>query len=345
MALMQISDAPNLLSHNRRSIMCPKDQVFFNLLSFEQLWHTIESARPEEMRCVRKQERTFQLELLPGASHNGNARQTYYHVDNNFVAITTQGTCPSGLERKLTVPENSFSMMIMLAPIPSSCEMNWRIPSYQPACLMLTPGDYTMHMPVAGDVCTVMLNLHRTAMVDLLGSDSPVNNLERLGGRSPLFTDLNPRIRAAAKGLLSLDIFESLRFAYATAKIREIAVLAADQLLSAANRNKKEDCLADNRLTKVRGYLEQTYMTPPSVEDLAQLAGINRTTLVYSFKEMFGCTPHEYCRKLRMERAFELLKARKGNIRDIAFEVGYEEQSSFTRAFLRHFGMTPRQAK
>lgn len=75
------------------------------------------------------------------------------------------------------------------------------------------------------------------------------------------------------------------------------------------------------------------------------MAGINRTTLVYSFKEMFGCTPHEYCRDVRMKTAFEMLKARKDTIREIAFEVGYEEQSSFTRAFTRHFGITPRQVK
>lgn len=46
-----------------------------------------------------------------------------------------------------------------------------------------------------------------------------------------------------------------------------------------------------------------------------------------------------------MKTAFEMLKARKDTIREIAFEVGYEEQSSFTRAFTRHFGITPRQVK
>ena len=48
-----------------------------------------------------------------------------------------------------------------------------------------------------------------------------------------------------------------------------------------------------------------------------------------------------YAKHIRMERATELLIRTRLPVTDIAADLGYEHLSAFTRAFLKHFGVSP----
>lgn len=81
--------------------------------------------------------------------------------------------------------------------------------------------------------------------------------------------------------------------------------------------------------------------TPPSLLELANMVGINKNKLNQDFREVFGTSVFDYLRICRLKRAKELLKSGEKNVTEVALEVGYTQQSSFTKAFKRYFGTYP----
>lgn len=80
-----------------------------------------------------------------------------------------------------------------------------------------------------------------------------------------------------------------------------------------------------------------------TIQGLAERMGRNRSYLSDQFRAEFGCTPQEYLIKCRMDLAAELLRAGSAKIQSISAEVGYADPLSFTKAFTRHFGVSPRE--
>lgn len=56
-----------------------------------------------------------------------------------------------------------------------------------------------------------------------------------------------------------------------------------------------------------------------------------------------GVTPYQYLMSQRLEQARIALSSGAVNIALTAHELGFNDQSHFTRAFKSHFGMTPSQ--
>ncbi|WP_236515249.1 helix-turn-helix transcriptional regulator [Sandaracinus amylolyticus] len=93
-------------------------------------------------------------------------------------------------------------------------------------------------------------------------------------------------------------------------------------------------------LAKIDAYLRDS-TGPISLEELARLAGVSRFHFTRQFKRATGETPMAYVRRLRVERAKELLLATDMSLADIAAHVGFADQSHFTRVFRSIVGTTP----
>lgn len=95
------------------------------------------------------------------------------------------------------------------------------------------------------------------------------------------------------------------------------------------------------KLTSVKLHIESNYSTNYSLLELSREFGINRRKLTEGFKGLFGATVNEYVLKQRMSKAAKMIK--QGELATtVAHRVGYKEQSSFTRAFKRYYGVLPR---
>jgi AraC family transcriptional regulator, chemosensory pili system protein ChpD len=91
---------------------------------------------------------------------------------------------------------------------------------------------------------------------------------------------------------------------------------------------------------RMRALLEGSLVEPPTLVELAERLGLSRFALMRRFKSDFGITPHAFVLRLRVERARERL-ARGSDLRDLAHELGFADQSHFTRVFKSVVGMTP----
>ncbi|MEM7248752.1 MAG: AraC family transcriptional regulator [Acidobacteriota bacterium] len=75
--------------------------------------------------------------------------------------------------------------------------------------------------------------------------------------------------------------------------------------------------------------------------ELAELAGMSRTSFSVAFKELLGLTPMQYLGRLRMQRAAERLVQDGVSVGEVATELGYETEAAFRRAFRRVLGVPP----
>jgi methylphosphotriester-DNA--protein-cysteine methyltransferase len=71
---------------------------------------------------------------------------------------------------------------------------------------------------------------------------------------------------------------------------------------------------------------------------------IQRSTYYFArlFRQATGETPHRFLLRLRIERAQELLATHVVSLTQIATDVGFADQSHFTRVFKQFVGVTPR---
>lgn len=91
--------------------------------------------------------------------------------------------------------------------------------------------------------------------------------------------------------------------------------------------------------------LNQSFVQPPVIDDLAKSIGINKQTLQRAFQQLTGQTIHQYIKSIRMERAISLLTDTTKKIDDIAKEVGYQSKGNFYKAFAETFGCTPKEMR
>jgi AraC-like DNA-binding protein len=98
--------------------------------------------------------------------------------------------------------------------------------------------------------------------------------------------------------------------------------------------------VAPRTVAIVRDYLHAKAESQVSIADLAQAAGVSSTQVIRAFSAGTGMPPHSYLISLRVERAKALLRAGAG-LAEAALEVGFSDQSQFTRHFKRLTGATP----
>jgi AraC family transcriptional regulator len=80
-----------------------------------------------------------------------------------------------------------------------------------------------------------------------------------------------------------------------------------------------------------------------SLEQMAEKAALSPFHFHRVFQAAIGETPKQYTQRLRLERAAFDLKIRDATILEVALNWGFQAPETFTRAFKRWFGVTPKQ--
>jgi signal transduction histidine kinase/DNA-binding response OmpR family regulator len=80
-----------------------------------------------------------------------------------------------------------------------------------------------------------------------------------------------------------------------------------------------------------------------TIDKLAEMINISRSVMHKKIIFLIGETPGELIRRLRINKAAELIEKRFGNLSEIALEVGFNNPAYFSEAFKKQFGVTPSQ--
>lgn len=100
------------------------------------------------------------------------------------------------------------------------------------------------------------------------------------------------------------------------------------------------------KVTQIRpaiNYIDANYDKPITLADIARISHLSVSRLAHIFKEQMGITIIDYLTSVRIERAKQLLLATEQSCTEICFQVGYNNQSYFSRTFKELVGMSPRQ--
>ncbi len=88
-------------------------------------------------------------------------------------------------------------------------------------------------------------------------------------------------------------------------------------------------------------YIQLNYSEPIHIDDIAHACGLNRSYLSRLFKDATGSSVQSYLKTYRMKMATQFMRETTHSIQDISFAVGYNDIFTFSKAFKKHYGISP----
>lgn len=95
------------------------------------------------------------------------------------------------------------------------------------------------------------------------------------------------------------------------------------------------------RISSTLHSIHTNYACKIDVENLSHLANMSVPTFHRIFKEVTSESPVQYLKKIRLNKAKELIASENIKVNVAVYQVGYESISQFNREFKRYFGCTP----
>lgn len=217
--------------------------------------------------------------------------------------------------------------------------------TYDPAHYLISAVD----LPLIGQILdaddgqpyvAVSLVLDPAILADVASSMSPVRDAEPQG----IGLAINPMTAPLRDTLLRL-----LSLLDTPADIPILAAMAERELLyrllqGPQGRLLRQIAQPEGTLSRIRRAVEwirDNHNTQLRIEALCDASGMSRASLHRHFLATTGFSPLQYHKQLRLQEARQLLLAGKNSATDVAFAVGYESASQFSREYLRQFGAPP----
>lgn len=158
---------------------------------------------------------------------------------------------------------------------------------------------------------------------------------------------IDMRMLAVINDVVHCKIESTARKLYLSAKCMELLALQAESFYH-AQAPAYVYCKTEydrERLIFARDYLLQRYDVPPTLAELARMAGINEFKLKNGFRELFGNSVFAYLNEYKMELARTGLLSGEKTASELAYDLGYASLQHFSTAFRKKFGYPPSALK
>jgi AraC-like DNA-binding protein len=96
-----------------------------------------------------------------------------------------------------------------------------------------------------------------------------------------------------------------------------------------------------SRISKAIEKIRKDFKNALIIPDLAKSVGMSVSSFHQHFRSITATTPLQYQKDLRLLEARRLLMGKKDSVSIVAFEVGYESSTQFSREYSRKFGLPP----
>ncbi|TGD99349.1 AraC family transcriptional regulator [Methylobacterium nonmethylotrophicum] len=100
--------------------------------------------------------------------------------------------------------------------------------------------------------------------------------------------------------------------------------------------------LSDARIARALTVMHDRPARPWSIGELADVAGMSRSSFAERFTELVGRSPLRYQNEWRLGLARDMLARRGARVGEIGLRIGYESEAAFSRAYKALFGHSPR---
>ena len=194
---------------------------------------------------------------------------------------------------------------------------------------------------VAGDALEAQINLvcgfFRASYgqtTDLFGElNEPI--IEKFGPEA----QIGPRLRSAVAEFLSHEVGSD---AMSAALLKQVIILLLRRSLACSGVwMERFHIFRDPRIARAFAAMVADPGADHTLKSLAAIALMSRSAFVSTFGAIVGKTPMATLRDLRMRHAAQLLKYSHLDIDQVSQQSGYENKTSFTRAFRETYGKLP----
>ncbi|MGS2737737.1 helix-turn-helix domain-containing protein [Sinomicrobium sp. M5D2P17] len=213
--------------------------------------------------------------------------------------------------------------------------------------------DGTLIDPPCSNATSLEIELSRAWLLEHIGH-SPVTASDfvkgitssrptLLGGKSYSIT---PFISHTINSLRNCPYTGNIQRLYTEGKLLELLALQLQQADTTETMPRRH-VLTKQDVERLH-FLKEKITADPSksytIQELSYLTFMNRTKMQAGFRELFGCTIHQFIVENRMTEAYRLLTddySNHWNISEIARRVGYRYCNHFSIAFKKRFGVPP----
>lgn len=156
----------------------------------------------------------------------------------------------------------------------------------------------------------------------------------------------NPKVNNLAQEIFYLNAQNVLDRIYLEGKLLEIIAIALFQIKQKKVGYKTQFSHYDiDALHRSREILENSFKNPPSIAELSKIVHLNEFKLKQGYKHLFEQTPYQTVLAKRLIYGKKMLEEGNLNITEISKKVGYKNIQNFTLAFVKYFGIKPKQLK
>lgn len=95
------------------------------------------------------------------------------------------------------------------------------------------------------------------------------------------------------------------------------------------------------RVCRGKAFLENNFNESISIHDAARDAALSEYHFFRLFKAAFGITPQQYLIQIRLLKSLDLLCTGNYSVTEASIVTGFADVFSFSKAFKKHFGISP----
>lgn len=153
---------------------------------------------------------------------------------------------------------------------------------------------------------------------------------------TPEITRLVRQLTAVLLEAEENESFDRVLFALTKASFDESWARDAEARRQAVSRRPN-----DFRVRRSLRLIQEAVSADVEMESLARSVGLSRPHFFKLFKQYMGVTPNVYLNTLKSEQAIDDLLKTEKSVTEIAFDLGFSSQASFTRFFSSNVGIAP----
>lgn len=204
-----------------------------------------------------------------------------------------------------------------------------------------------IRFPANTDIYFVVVGIMKDALKELLAIKDPNRVVQTILNAAPgflFYESMSVEIHKIVKQLTDAREDNELGNFYHRLKVQELLYLVFEKLQKRETQRHsavhKDDV---EKLSLIRAAILSDLSIPPSLPELAKMAGFGETKMKDLFKQVFGDTIYNYYQQARMEEAAFLLKHGGLSVSETGYQLGFANLSHFGRLFEKYHGVKPKK--